>query len=179
MIPDHSHGRSRPCHLLEQFDALSHQILSLIAQPCDVPVRAAETLDESPAYEVPASDHDDRHSRRCRFECGQRCGYGDNHIDARSEHFVYQARESIGLALGPARFGHELSSEYVAALAQSLQERLDSLALRVRPSHTGGHLTETKDSEPIDLARLLRLGGQRRGEEATGQRSDEGSPCHH
>jgi hypothetical protein len=39
--------------------------------------------------------------------------------------------------------------------------------------------TEPEHTDPVHLPRLLRLGGKRRGEEATGQAPDERPPVDH
>ena len=60
----------------------------------------------------------------------------------------------------------------IAQFTQALPETLD----RVGPNGTG---RRAKSSNPRHLPRRLRLGGERRGEEATRQAADERPPVHH
>src|SRR5262249_56915717 len=93
---------------------------------------------------------------------------GDNHVHLETDQFGREVRETLDLALPPARLGHEVLSIHETELAQPAQERVDGRVLGLSPDHLGGRRMGTKDSDAVDLANGLGGGGARDGEGSEG-----------
>ena len=101
-------------------------------------------------------------------ECAS-CSHDD--INLERNQFGRKSGEPLGLPLGISVFNHEVAALDVTEVTQSLEEGL----LQVGISGQVGR--QVADSS--DLGRLLRLGGERRGEEAASQSRQERAPVHH
>ena len=149
------------------------------AQPCEVPARVCEALDEPLTYRVAGDRHDDGDRRGRLLERAQRRPGGDNHIHLETDQLGGQTGEALRPALAPARFGHEMLSVHVAELAQSVQERVQTRGgPGLGPDQVGCRATTAEDPDPIDLARGLGGGDARHREGPEGEAADEGPPIH-
>ena len=85
-------------------------------------------------------------------------------VDLEPDQLGRESGEPLVLSLRPSVLDHDVLALDVAELAQPSPERLDEML--GRHGRGRGH----EEADPIDLPRLLRLGGERRGEEAASQR---------
>src|SRR5262249_34500851 len=88
-------------------------------------------------------------------------------------------RLTVGLTLGGPPFDHDVLPVYKAELAHALQERRHTVFLRLRTGEVRGRNRDEENRDPGLTTVRLPLTGERRCEETTGQRADEGSPCRH
>src|SRR6202008_4083013 len=100
---------------------------------------------------------------------------GHEHIDLERNQFGRKRGEALRLPLGISVFDHDMAALDAAEVTQPLEEGL----VPVGPSGP----VERQVAYPGNLARWLRVRGERRGEEAAGHAVDEapsiqGSPSH-
>jgi hypothetical protein len=134
--------------------------------------RMRETLDEPGANRILGHRHHeggvclslpdgDRPSVNGRYE----------HIDGEFRQLGGDCEHTIGSALGESVLDIEIAAFDVAALLEPLLECANQgQALLPRPAED--------DTDSLDLARRLRLGGERRGEEAASTAHEERSSVH-
>src|ERR1700730_7493506 len=99
-----------------------------------------------------------------------RCGYGHDDINVERNQFGCKSGEPLDLPLGTSVFDHEVAALDVPEVTQSLTEGHVKAFGRF---HDG-----TQDAYSSDFGRLLRLRGERRGEEATRDQCHEGAARH-
>ena len=97
------------------------------------------------------------------------CSHDD--ISLESNQFGRESGEALELPLGITYFNCNVAALDVTEVSQSLEERLIQMG---SSGQVGRQMTY-----PGDLGRLLRHGGERRGEEAACQSADERSSVHH
>src|SRR4029077_15866993 len=160
-IPQEGHGREPGYDLREQLQALSLQVRRDSRQPGQVPAGAREALDQARADRVAyrSADYGDRRGRALGRE-GRGRASRDDDIRLEGNEFRDERWESLVRSFGPAVLDSEIPALDVATLAKPLAERPDEVSLQ----SLGG---VTEEPDPVHLPRPLRLGGERRGEEAT------------
>jgi hypothetical protein len=84
---------------------------------------------------------------------------GDDDINLERNQFGRKSREPLELPLGRSVFNHDVAALDVAEVTQSLEEGIPQVGVSAR--------VELQEAYSRDLARRLRLGDERRGEEAT------------
>ena len=111
--------------------------------------------------------HDNGNRSRSLFrgENGRRTGR-HNDIDLGLNRLSDEPREPIILTLRPAVFDHDIPPLDVVEIAQALAKGGDEFGLE-----RGRRIAKVRD--PPHLPRLLPLGSERRGEEATSQGAEE------
>jgi hypothetical protein len=102
---------------------------------------------------------------------GGGCVWGHDDINLERNQFGRKSGEPLELPLGISVFNHDVATLDVTEVTQSLTEGL------VRVGASGPVVRHVAYSS--DLGRLLRLDGERRGEETEGDAGDEYSPVHH
>ncbi len=143
------------------------------AGPGDIAAGSAQAVDKPGLDRIAREDHDDRDGLRrgLRGQRGRARGR-DDHIHLESYQIGREGRQPLDVALGPAVLDLHVLPVDPAELAHPSQERgqslLDGFARR------GSEITD-----PVDLARGLRLGGMRCREDAAHCASDEGSAIDH
>jgi hypothetical protein len=130
-----------------------------VGQPCDVPARARQARDEPEPNRIGTTGNHDDGDRLggvlgCRHSLRRR-GYDDVHLEP--DQLGRESGEPIGLPLGISVFDHDVATLDVTEVPQSLTEGLG----HVRGSSQVDHRQEAYSR---DLGRLLRFGGERRGE---------------
>jgi hypothetical protein len=96
---------------------------------------------------------------------------GRDDINFERNQFGRESAEPLELSLGISVFDHDVAPLDVTEVTQSLTEGLWQVGAR-------GHVVR-QVAYSRDPVRLLRLGGERRGEEAAGDAHDERSPVHY
>jgi hypothetical protein len=96
----------------------------------------------------------------------------DEHVRVESDQLGGERGKALLAALRPTVFDHDVPTFVVPQVTEALQEGVE-----VSRVVCGGQHPEEADS--VDLPCLLRLGGERRGEETARQGADEGPPVHH
>ena len=96
----------------------------------------------------------------------------DDEVDLQANQFCREVGQPVVLPFGPAVLDGEVLPLHVAEVVKTLPEGLHEVGVTSR----GG---AAQESEPVDLGLRLRIGGERRGEEAAGQRADKRAPVHY
>src|SRR2546427_6747275 len=78
----------------------------------------------------------------------------DDHVNIKSRQLFGKGGTAFRLSFGRAWLCHEVPAIHVAEIAQSAQERRDTLIPRVGPLGVGGSVCGYNDSDPIDLPGL-------------------------
>jgi hypothetical protein len=131
--------------------------------------RAPPPNPEAEADGIADTDEDDREGRGGLLGSTGRLGTGcHDQADVGSEEFGRKGRKPVELPCVPPVLDLEIAPFDIAKGAQALAECF--------PFWTVGG---TENPDPPDLSRRLRLGGERRGEEAASQGAEERSPVHH
>jgi len=166
--PDSLDCRER---LLEDVEPLGAQLRRQHGDPGHVAARAAETRHEPGLHGIDAAErHDDRDrpGRVSRRADGAR-SHRDDHVDIRPNQLGGQAREPAEVALRESILERDVLPRQVAQLAHRLPE------VRV-PSAAWARRLEPSDTP--ELARRLRTGCARCGEETTADRREERPSVH-
>ncbi len=140
----------------------------------NIPTRPSETGHEPVANRIAHSHHDDGNGGGCLL-CGtaSRRSHRDDDIDLETGEFGRQSRKALDSPVRRSVFNQDVLALHIAVLAQSLPQGVDPRRLKrlERPGH--------QVTYPCNLPRLLRFGGERRGEDGTRDAGDERSPVHH
>jgi hypothetical protein len=150
--------------LLEQLQLFGDDFQAGVAgHPCDVPARAREARDEPGANRIANGNHDDgdrlggvlgcRHSLRPPR-------YDEVHLEP--DQLGRQVGQPVDPILRISIVDDNILALNPPELAQPLPERVE----QGRPIGRG---RQAKKTYPRHLSRLLRVGGERRGEEARAQ----------
>jgi Resolvase, N terminal domain len=115
-----------------------------------------------------SEDHGDRPGRRLRGP-GRGGPDGDHNVHVQPRQLGGQSRKPVGSAR-IALLENQVLTRHIPEFAQGLQK--GRMVNRKRRRGAG------QDTDPVDPPRLLRLAGERRGEEAEGTR-DKRSPVHY
>ena len=160
--------------LLEQPQLFGDDFQAGVAgHPCDVPARAHEARDEPGANRIANGNHDDgdrlggvlgcRHSLRPPR-------YDEVHLEP--DQLGREAGQPVDPILRISIVDDNILALNPPELAQPLPERVE----QGRPIGRG---RQTKKTYPRRLSHLLRLGGERRGEEAASHGAEERTSVHH
>ena len=95
----------------------------------------------------------------------------DNHVDSEANQFPRKCGKSIGLTVRPAHFDDDVSPSTQPEFSESFRNAAIAIPW------SGGRSPQVPD--PVDLPRLLRLGGERRGEEHRTRASEERATVDH
>jgi len=99
------------------------------------------------------------------------CDWGQDDINLERNQFGREGRVPLDFPLGKSVFNHDVATLDVTEVTQALEESLSHVAARGRigpqPAYSSG------------LGRLLRLTGERRGEEAADHGPDERPALHY
>src|SRR5262249_17943389 len=141
--------------------------------PGEVPAGSGEARDETRADGIAHGRHDKRDRRRGSLE-GQGCGRAsrDDHVHLEGKELGNELGEALVLALRPAILDNDGAAPDVTEGTQPVAKRSDEIGLEVRAG-------VPEEADTVDLPRLLRLGGERRGEEPAGHTADERSSGGH
>src|ERR1700687_308910 len=117
--------------------------------------------------------HHDR-NRGCRLLGGDsiRVESGDDHVHLKPDQIGRQLWKPLDVSFCEAVLDHDVATECIAPLAEPLLEGLDQMGL-------GLPMLGRQIADPPHPARLLRLAGERRGEEAHDQHCKERPSLHH
>src|SRR5882724_3069052 len=102
---------------------------------------------------------------------GRGCACGHDDINLERNQFGRESGEPLKLPFGGSVFDHEVTALDVTEVTQSLKEGLSLLRVSGQVSRQVAYSS--------DLGRLLRLGGERRGEEAASNHCHKRSALHH
>src|SRR5215470_9415608 len=141
-------------------------------RPRDVPTRSGQGGSEAGGDRITfkiAGDDGDRCRPSLRSLEGSR-PQGDDHVDAETDQLGSELRESIGSPFGEAIINGEVAALGVAELPHALTECAQEVRQRA-----GELIQEADPCDPV----LLRLGGERRGEEAAGYGTEECAALHY
>src|SRR5215467_5572408 len=153
-------------HLSKKFKPLAAELYSKDSQPRDVSPGPRETGHESLADWVRADGEDGRNLARGVFGSDGRGRIGGHDsVDLQVHQSGRGSSQIPSLALRPAILENEVFPFLVSEVAQPLQQRWESK----RPLPWG----RAEHPDPGNLPGLLRFYGERRGEEAAGQGTDE------
>ena len=159
--------------LLEQLQLFGeHFQAGAAGHPCDVPARAREARDEPGANRIANGNHDD--GDRLGGVLGRRHSlrpprYDEVHLEP--DQLGRQVGQPVDPTLRISIVDDNILALNPPELAQPLPERVE----QVRPIGRG---RQAKKTYPRHLPRLLRLGGERRGE-GTGQRGQQEAAAVH
>src|SRR5499426_197747 len=148
--------------LLEQLQLFGDDFQAGAAgHPCDVPARAREARDEPGTNRIANGNHDDRDRPGGVLGCRRylrprRC---DDEVHLEPDQLGRQVGQPVDPILRISIVDDDILALNPPELAQPLPERVE----QGRPIGTG---REAKKTYPRHLSRLLRVGGERRGEEA-------------
>ena len=101
---------------------------------------------------------------------GGECAWGHDDINLERNQFGRKSGEPLELPLGISVFDHEVAALDVTEVTQSLKEGLSQVGISGQVARQVAYSS--------DLGRLLRLGGERRGEEAEGCPTEKPAPVH-
>src|SRR5262249_39378895 len=102
---------------------------------------------------------------------GRGATYGQNYIDTVLDQLSSERRVGLATAVRPPVFQADILPFHVAELLERLPEGRKRVARARR--------VRAQDTNPRNLSRLLRLGGERRGEEPTREHTDERPTLHY
>src|SRR5262245_12244277 len=170
-IPKDSDPREFGDGRLQQLQPFPAYLRLVEKRPRDVPTRSGQGGSEAGgdriAFKIAGDDGD-----RCRPSLRSLDGsrpQRDDHIDAETDQFGSELRESIGSPFGKAIINGEVAVLDVAELAHALTECAQEVRQRA------GELIQ--EADPRDLP-LLRLNSERCSEHAPTHQRDERSPVH-
>src|SRR4029077_18713127 len=128
-----------------------------------------EALDQPDLDRLSNSGHDDG-DRAGRLLGGERtrCRGGDENVDLESDQLGRERLKSLGSALRVTDLQDDVAALDVTELAETLKERSES---DVGPCSFPE--SARQEADPPDLPRRLRLGSERRGQDAGSQRGEE------
>jgi hypothetical protein len=95
----------------------------------------------------------------------------NDEVDPEFDQFGCEAGESLGLPLSPSMFNDDVLPFHVAAFAQSFQECRE-------PSGHQGRGSSPEKADSVNIAGLLRLGGERGGEHGSQPRYERAAVDH-
>ena len=168
-MKEDSHARDLRQSFFHQFHPLPRQLVILGGEPGGIPARSGEARDEAEPYGVGDDRHDDRDCGR-RVLGGHRClAARDDDVYLKADQIGSEAWEAFVSSLRPPVLDADVSPVDIAKLAKPLLERFDK---------GGGRRTRVEHTDARDLPCLLRLGGERRGEDTNGA-GEEGPPSDH
>jgi hypothetical protein len=171
-IPEDRHAGDAGQELLDELQPFPSEIRSKSAQPGDISSRPRETGDEPRSNGISRRCHHDGDRLGCALGSkgpGRTRGHDDIHLE--TDELRREVWERLGLAVRITVLDHDVLTFHVAEVAQPLPERLDDM-------WGGGGRCRREKTYPRHLSRLLRLGGERRGEQR-GRTSQERAPVHH
>jgi hypothetical protein len=177
-IPKDGHAGELGDGLLEELQMFPRDLRTgRIRHPGEVAAGPGEARHQPALHGVGDIHHDDG---KCaggllgRTDLGGPIGNKEIHLETHQ-----LRREGRGTLLPPPRpptLDHEVLARDVPALPQSLHPCLPERSAHYWATLGVGLMTRSRDREisyPIDLPRLLRVGGQWRREETEGERDDE------
>lgn len=163
-IPEDSDPGDLRDDLLEQLQLFAEDFVAdAVAQPRDVPARLREACDSPAADGIANSRHNDGNRSRGVLGClGFWRPRRKNDVHLQTDQLSREVGQPVEPALCRSILEDNILTLDPAAFTQPLPKRFE-LGERIRsgPSH--------ENTYPRGLCRLLRPGGERRGEEAEGK----------
>ena len=160
-MPEGSDARDRGNRFLEQLQTLGNQLRAEEGQPCDVSTLARKARHEPVSDRIAHSLRDNGdHGGRLLGGAGRGRIRRDDEVDLETGQLGRQTRQSLDLPFRRSVLNDDVLTLQIAAFAQSLPEGVERHP-RLRRFKRTGH----QDTYPCGFHRLLRLGGQRRGED--------------
>src|SRR5215471_14902511 len=140
-------------------------------QPCKILTRVGEAHSKAEDDRITHVDHND--GDRCCRVVSRHSGWGrgGDQVWGDPDEVCGELGKAVLLALRPPVFDDYALPLDITEFAQTQPE-----LLTIGPRRDGR--TAREKADPVDLARLLRLDGERRGEEAAGHGSEERSTLH-
>src|SRR5262249_6238750 len=167
-VVEEDHSGKLGHSLGKELDLLGDDLLVLRGEPRDVTTGTCKARHEASVDRVDQDDTNDDRDAAGRLLGGpdrRSSGQGDD-VNLEPDELCGKRRKAIGVAFRPAILDRHGLAFDIAQLAQALPERLQLRARRRR------RVPVPEVPDPWDLARALRLGGDRRGQEGQGA-SDE------
>lgn len=170
-------ARNAGQHLSQELQALALEFRpDSQREPRDVAAGSREALNDPLAHWVAAGCHDDGDAGGHRLgRQRQRATDRQDHVRVETDELRDDVAESLGPSVGRSALQDEVLPFHIAEGSQALQQRSGPGVDGLGPSH-GGHRARGQDeADPIDLPRRLRVGSERRGQEAAGDHRHERS----
>src|SRR5215471_10303563 len=172
-IPEDAKAGGPRDGFFEQLQVLAAQLQTLVRPSGNVAPGTCQATNDSAPYWIGGKAYDDwyRHGGLLRSK-GGRSARGGNEVHLQTDEFGGERREAIRFPLGEPNFKGDVLALNPAEVAEPTSERLEvRLVTFCRP------LVEISDAP--HLARLLRLGSERRGEDTRGNRGNECPALHY
>ncbi len=164
-LPEDSDPTDPRNSLLEQFQTLADELRGEKGQPRDIFARPRKAGDEPARNRIGDSSEDNGEGfGRLLGGQGLGCAWGHDDINLERNQFGRKSGELLGLPLGRSVFDHEVATLDVTEVTQSLTEGLCQVG--------GSGQVERQVAYSNDLDRLLRLSGERRGEDESKDQRD-------
>src|ERR1700730_1343829 len=158
---------------LELFQTLADELREDEGQPRDIAARPRKAGDEAAPNRIGSSSEDNGEGAGCLLGSpGSLCASsGHDDINLEGNQFGRKSGKALRLPLGISVFDHDVAALDVTEVTQSLEEGLVSMG--------ASGPVERQIAYASDLGGLLRLGGERRGEQAASQTSEECPAIHY
>src|SRR6185295_5631688 len=173
-LPEDSDQADLRNGLLELFQTLADELRSDVGQPREIAAGVRQAGDEPVCDRIGGRAEDNREDPR-RFlgrQGGGCASTGHDDINLERNQFGRKSREPLDLPLGRSVFDHDVAALDVAEVVQSLEEGPSQVGVSVRD--------ERQEAYSRGLGRhLLRLGSERRDEEATTEGREERTSIQH
>src|SRR5262249_21296379 len=146
----------------------------------DVAAGSREALHDPVAHGIDADRHNDGDGGGHRLGCPRQLRTaGHDHVRFEANQLGDNVAESLVPALSRPTLKDEILASHIAQGPQALHQCSPAWADRLGPSHLRNRLGGGDEADAVNLPRLLRLGGEWRGENAPAHPSNEGSPVHY
>src|SRR6266508_1489826 len=173
-IPQNGESRQPGDEFPRELNDLGVQVRRLVAEPGDGATGPRETLHQSRLDGTPQTQQDDGQRLRPLLELERRRGLCRHHqLHIRLEELTDELRVALFAAVRESKLDYQVPALDIAVLAQTVSECRE----KERGARRGREVSEVTD--PMDLSRRLRLGGERRGEEHRTRACQERAPLHH
>src|SRR5262249_18121611 len=172
-IPEDAKAGGRRDGLFEQLQVLGAQLQTLVRPSGNVAPGTCQATNDSAPYWIGGKAHDDWYRRGGQLRGkGGRSARGGDEVRLQTDEFEGERGEAICFPLGEPDLKNDVLAGDPAEVAESLLECQQVGFVTILRS-----LVEIAD--PPHLGRLLRLGGERRGEEGAGQAANECASGNH
>ena len=169
-VPEHRDPRRLRHRFGEELEALRTELHGLIGDAGHVAAGPREARDQADAFGVTDEGQHDRDRRgRVLGRRGRRASHGDDDVHLELDQLGRERGKALLLGVGPPAEVHDVLRLDVAQIPERLSQRQRWRAIR-RPRAAG------QESDAPRLAPRLRLGGERRRDQAERDADDEGAP---
>src|SRR5499433_683213 len=172
-IPEDAKAGGRRDGLFEQLQVLGAQLQTLVRPSRNVAPGTCQATHDSAPYWIGGKAHDDWYRRGGLLRGkGGRSARGGDQVHLQTDEFGGERGETIRFPLSEPDLKNDVLARDPAEVAESLLECQQVGFVTILRS-----LVEIAD--PPHLGRLLRLGGERRGEETASHSANERAPGDH